>query len=331
MKAILITEGGRRMGFGHITRCLALYNAFKRNGVLTRIVVSGDSSVKPLLKGVDFEILNWINKKKYLVDLAGEFEIAVIDSYLAGTSIYEAIADSVKIAIYLDDNNRLRYPKGVIVNGAVYAHSIRYPQSKIRHYLLGAKYTPIREEFLAVRRKKIPKQVKIILITFGGDDVQNMTPKILEFLSEYYSFLNKKVVVGNGFMNKEDIKKASDARTELLYNLSAKGMKELMMKSDIAIAAGGQTLYELARVGVPTLAVAVAENQINNCDGWMQKGFLEYAGWHSDKRLNLRLSTCIERLLDYGHRVKCSNKGRKIIDAKGADRIAVESIKLAQI
>ena len=34
MKVFIITEGSKNTGFGHITRCLSLYQAFKERGIL---------------------------------------------------------------------------------------------------------------------------------------------------------------------------------------------------------------------------------------------------------------------------------------------------------
>ena len=38
MKVFIITEGGRNISFGHITRCLSLYQAFKEKIRLEFIV-----------------------------------------------------------------------------------------------------------------------------------------------------------------------------------------------------------------------------------------------------------------------------------------------------
>ena len=31
-KVIILTEGGKKVGFGHITRCISLYQAFEEKG-----------------------------------------------------------------------------------------------------------------------------------------------------------------------------------------------------------------------------------------------------------------------------------------------------------
>ena len=97
-------------------------------------------------------------------------------------------------------------------------------------------------------------------------------------------------------------------------------MKKVMLDSDIAISAGGQTLYELARVGVPTIAISVADNQLGSIRGWQKTGFIEYAGWWEDD-FGIRAKNILSQVKDpYIRRVK-SEIGRKLVDGKGAKRV----------
>lgn len=55
------------------------------------------------------------------------------------------------------------------------------------------------------------------------------------------------------------------------YSLDAEHMKTLMLESDVAISAGGQTLYELASVGLPTIAIQVVDNQSEDISGFLKR------------------------------------------------------------
>ena len=88
----------------------------------------------------------------------------------------------------------------------------------------------------------------------------------------------------------------ADSTTELIYSPTAEEMKNVMINSDIAVSAAGQTLGELARVGVPAIAIGIADNQINNVRGWSNVGCIEYAGWHDDTYLREKLLSCIASL-----------------------------------
>ena len=69
-------------------------------------------------------------------------------------------------------------------------------------------------------------------------------------------------------------------------------------------------MYELARVGVPTIAVAIIENQLNNINGWNEAGFIEYAGWWDDDALPARLALSMAKLADEKIRLWMSRIGR---------------------
>ena len=261
LNVYILTEAGKNIGFGHLMRMIAIYQAFEIKNIKPKFIINGDESVEEYLKETEYEIFNWIDNQKRLFDMIKDADIAIIDSYLADLTFYEKISKLVNLPVYYDDNNRIEYPSGVVVNGNIHAKDLDYPKRDDINYLLGLEYLPLRKEFWEVPEKKIKENVESIMITFGGDDFRNMTPKVLKLLAENYPNIKKNVIIGKGFKNIKEIEKASDENTALIYFPDAQKMKEVMLESDIAISAGGQTLYELAKVGVPTIAVIVADNQ----------------------------------------------------------------------
>lgn len=113
---------------------------------------------------------------------------------------------------------------------------------------------------------------------------------------------------------------ASD-KIKIFENLDAEGMKNLMLSVDIAISAGGQTTYELARVGVPSILIAVSDNQISNCKGWQEANFAKYAGWWSDTKIMDNLIYYLRELKNLEIRKKMSSIGRFLVDGQGARRV----------
>jgi len=64
----------------------------------------------------------------------------------------------VKLAVYIDDNKRLDYPKGVVVNGSIHAKELNYSKKNGVKYLLGPKYIPLRKDFWEVPEKEIKEK-----------------------------------------------------------------------------------------------------------------------------------------------------------------------------
>jgi len=318
MKVFIITEGGKNIGFGHITRCLSLYQAFEERGIKPKFIVNGDNDIEYLLNGANYQLLNWIEKPEKLFKLIKGSDIAIIDSYLADISLYNTLSDLVKLPVYIDGNKRLEYPKGIVLNGNIYAERLNYPKKDGVKYLLGIKYTPLRKEFWGLSEKKINEKIKSVMVVFGGSDTKNLTPKILSFLKNVYPNLIKNVIIGNTFHNIEEIKKYDDKNTNLIYYPDAEKIREIMLESDIAVSAGGQTLYEFARVGVPTIGICVADNQRLNIQEWERVGFISYIGYCSNENILTNLKNAIEKNIDYNLRKRVSILGRKIIDGKGS-------------
>lgn len=317
-KVLILTEGSKDIGFGHITRCTAIYQAFEEIGITPEFIVNGDESVKELLENKNHTVFPWLTENYSFEDV----DLVVVDSYLANYTIYEKISRLVEIPVYLDDTKRIDYPDGIVVNGAIYAEEMGYVKKDGIVYLLGSQYTPLRKEFWDVSEKEIRENVGCVMVTFGGNDVRDMTPLVLKLLTDKYPEIVKKVVVGRGFQNIGAIESVRDDKTELNYFPDAEGMKHLMLESDVAISAGGQTLYELARVGVPTIGILVVDNQRNNVKGWQRAGVIEYAGWWEDEKLLPGIETSLELLKNSKLRDKMSKAGKSFIDGQGARRIA---------
>jgi len=328
MKVFIITEGGRDIGIGHITRCISLCQAFEEKGIEPEFIVNGDDSVISLLKVRSYQVFNWIKERRRLFEGVRNADIAIIDSYLADIYIYERLSKIVKIPICIDDNKRLEYPRGVVVNGSMYAKKLYYPIKNSVSYLLGVKYIPIRETFWNVPGNIIKENIENVMITMGGVDTLNITPEILKMLVSSFPKLIKKVILGSGFQNIDDIKNAADNNTKLINNPDEKKMQRIMSESDIAISAGGQTTYELARMGLPVIILCLAENQINNIRAMREKGFAQYAGHYGDIDIFTKIKKKLRILKPQKVRQKISNIGRKLVDGKGARRIVKEGALL---
>lgn len=309
MNIYILTEGGSNIGLGHISRCSSIYQAFKEREYDPKFIVNTDGNVN----NEYYIVSNWIKDNDFLENA----DIVIIDSYLADKTLIDEFASKVPLMVFLDDNKRINYPKGIVVNGTVLASNLNYPSKHDLSYFLGSEYIPLREEFWQNNDIQIKDKIETILITLGGNDLRNLTPGILDLLSENFSDLNKKVIIGNSFSNKEEIEKAVDDKTELIYGPDASGMLNAMLSSDIAISASGQTLYELACTGVPTIAIGVIDNQINNIRNWQEQGFIYYAGCWNNPDLFDNIIKGIENI----DRYESHFKGISAVDGQGSRRI----------
>jgi len=312
LKVAIITEGFSGTGYGHLTRCLSIYQAFEEKGIVPAFIANCDEHGKTFIPDVNVVQLNWLENEAKLMGLIESFDIALIDSYLAPIETYKKICKSVKEAVYIDDYIRLEYPPGTIVNGTIGAENLPYKKDNDHHYLLGIDYMPLRKEFWdVVVPQRNSNNIKNVLITFGAQDNENLTEIILDyFLTESPQF-DYYIVSGDLDLSK----KFNRENIYYHYALKAKEMLEVMLKCDLAVSAAGQTLYELARLGIPTIAIGVADNQKFNIEGWLKTGFIRKEIWWDDSDFLSAFNNEFENLLN-NYTVKQihkANGARKIV------------------
>ncbi len=115
----------------------------------------------------------------------------------------------------------------------------------------------------------------------------------------------------------------SDARFSLI--LDQPDLADFFARHDIQIGAGGGALWERFCVGAPTLAIVCADNQMLSVPALHDQGYLRMAG----DRNNWRALTAAQLAEDLGAlmadaalRAELCEKGRSLVDGKGAQRVA---------
>lgn len=321
MQVYILTEGGKNIGFGHITRCISIYEAFKSYKICSKMIVNGDESVESILTDINFEINNWLSDFSFL----NSSDIIVIDSYMIDLESCKKISNMSLLTVYFDDNNRLDYPKGIVINGLINSEKFNYPIDNNKKYLLGSNFSPLRSDFWNCKKIKINEEIKNVLITTGGNDLRNLTPKILDFLNTSFKHLNKKVIIADSFNNISEIESLKNDSCELFYSPNSQEMLDIMSNVDLAISSSGQTLYELACLGIPTIAIGIIDNQKENIKNFQENGFIEYAGCWNNKDLLNNISNKIKLLEEKNERETKQNIGIQLINGNGSLKI-VKSI-----
>ncbi len=310
MKTLFLTEGGKKIGFGHITRCKALSQALNKlkPGAEIQFIIQGNGYAGEFFKSSNVSVFNWCEQKGRTLNLVKNSDVTVIDSYLAEKSLYDFISEAVSgRLLMIDDYNRIEYPRGIVVNPSVGGDELDYPKEESTSYLLGKDYIILREEFRDIPEKKINTEIKRVLVTFGGSEHgKDLQGKVVTFLESQFGFEVNVV---------DTCKKRIDADS----------MLKLMLDTDLCISGGGQTLYELAAVGVPTIAVCFAENQELNLKSLRQNLFIENAGWYNGPDLSLNIAESVNVLQSHRERQKRKKSGNALVDRNGAIRIIKRS------
>ena len=98
-------------------------------------------------------------------------------------------------------------------------------------------------------------------------------------------------------------------------------MAALMLEADLAVSAAGTTTFELARCGVPTVLLGVADNQQPNLDHWPDLcGFVD-AGRGDAVDRDRRIRAGLDRLRDPRIRRTITDRAEATMDGQGVRRL----------
>lgn len=323
MRVIIITEGYQSTGYGHITRCLSLFQAFQSRGITPLMIVNGDEPARHFLEGSEYLLLNWLDNTGELLGKIDANSLVIVDSYKAGEEFYTALKSSCALLAVIDDYMRLDYDAHIIINGTIGSEKYPYKREGRVKYLLGSSYIPLRSEFLNVKERCTKENISSVLITMGGQDIRDLTAPVIKLLLEKYPGLIITAIVKKEF-NIDFEYFAGFPNLKFVFDADAKKMKELMEEADIAVTAAGQTLYELARTGTPPVAVIVADNQIKNLKGWIESGFIKDEIHYDDSDYPEKIIAGIEKLQACEVRIQAAKTGMAAVDGKGAELAAAE-------
>ena len=327
MKITIFTEGGSKIGFGHLSRCYVIAKKISEinHGIKVYLIINGDREAENFFRAnqVKFTSFNWRVDLKRSMRLAETSCAVLIDSYLAPESFYKMICSlsCPPVLSVIDDYNRINYKADILINHTVCGvKKMGYKNNPNTEYLIGNKYIILRDEFCSAPRKEINKIVRNVLVTFGGMDYAGFIKKVARTLVSKGYHLH----IISPSLKMSDFRGVSSI--SLYRPLKAKDMLKLMQKVDICVSAGGQTLNELAAIGVPTIGICFSDNQIGNLKYWEERGFLKNIGRYNDRDVYDKLVDNFRILSLRRNRVRSNKAARLVVDGLGAQRIALAII-----
>lgn len=214
----------------------------------------------------------------------GLFLNLVVDSYALDCKWEKYLRPYVNKIMVLDDLANRTHDCDILLDQNFYKNmEHRYDELVpfTCQMLLGPKYALLRPEFHQAKKnlRKRDGKVRRILVFFGGSDPTNETKKALEAIK----LLNRPdisvdVVVGASNPHKEEIKKMCSQMPNTTYYCQVENMAEMMAAADLAIGAGGATTLERLYLELPTIAIAVAENQVETLEALQEDKYIYYLG-----------------------------------------------------
>ncbi len=333
---LIRADAGPGMGAGHVMRCLALAQAWRRlggqpvflgvmgEGLARRLQAEGCRLLpaRPDARGGVAEILAACTPGQWVV----------LDGYGFAQDWQAALRSAGRRVLVVDDQHHLaEYQPHVLLNQNIRADDIAYNLPQDALLLAGTRYALIREEFaVRPRSPREPAAPRRIFVTLGGADVFGITPLVLRGLALVgQGGLDVRVAVGPEDPRLAEIRALGRTLAYAVEALPAPDMAEQMAWADLAVTAAGVTCWELACMGVPMAVLTVADNQGENAAGLSAAGAavdLGQAGLATEAGLAEALGGL---LADPARLVAMSAAGRGLVDGRGAHRAAEVMAALA--
>lgn len=249
-------------------------------------------------------------------------DVVVVDSHQAGDAYLAALREKGCIVVAIDDLARHSFSAHLVVNGGAGAERQAYRSvTGDTTFLLGPRYALLGRAFWSVPARVVAPRVHRVLVTVGGGDPHGIVPRILDVLDQIRAPLTVTAVRGP-FAGSLDTTEAH-RRHRVDFVDSPDDLCALMIDADLAVSGAGQTLYQLAATGTPTIAIQMFDNQESNRRHLTAAGVVRDGGCVTDGDFDARLSSVLNEVLErHGERVQMSIAGPSLVDGRGATRVA---------
>ncbi|MCK6573663.1 hypothetical protein L6V77_21500 [Myxococcota bacterium] len=329
-RALILCEGDATRGLGHLYRCLAFHEGLVARGLAPRWFIDGDGLAARFAAehALDATLGPW--QTPALNGLPPRADVAICDSYAADDATCAALAARVGHVLFIDDEARLDYPRGTVLNPSPQARQ-RSPRPDPPAALLGGgpgrallsgfAYQPLRAAFRPDAARTFPDTPRTVLIMLGGTDPRGLTPLAAAAARTVYPDAALTVVVAHPALRATYRQRLLELQAHVEGAQTAEDLRALMCSADLAVTAGGQTIFEMARLGLPTIAIEVATNQHAQLTAMSTEGALVVAGEHTDPALTARLLDALHDLAAPDVRAALSARASTLIDGRGVDRV----------
>ncbi len=337
-------DASDEIGNGHIMRCVTLANALAQKGerclFLCRMITppardtiltaGHELQILPQVEGQNDRLMphagwlkaSWQTDAEASAHFAKDCNWLVVDHYALDASWETAIKSSgCKIAVIDDLADRIHNCDLVLDQNPHQQLHERYaalipPQAQ---KLFGSRYVLLRQEFGDTRQRLVESHNERphIMVGFSGADPQHLTMMALHVLNEQQNV----VVIANSQNHDLPSIEIICRNNNWPLHLDARNVASIMAQADVAIGAGGGMLWERAVLGIPSIAIIVADNQRQQVQNAAQSGLV--IALDSMEVTPETLAERTELLLQNKHLRSTMRKAcLKAIDGKGAARVA---------
>ena len=355
-KVAFRVDASLQMGSGHVMRCLTLADALQSAGAqclfvcrpypgqLVEKIREKHRCVELPVASTDREqggqgeissYANWLGcsweaDASQSCDVLRDFQAdwLVVDHYALDRRWEQAVQAVCRQVFVIDDLANRSHSGALLLDQNLGRSQADYAGlvSSGCITLAGPAFALLRDEFASARQASLERRkegfVGNLLLTMGGADAGNATAAVLQTLAQ--SALSHQCVVtvvlgpqNPWFAQVKDLAATLPFQTQVLVNCS--DMAALMRNADLAIGAAGATSWERCCLGLPTILLTLAENQIPSAMALHNAGAALYVG--GQECIEAKLPAAIDSLLNTRALQAMCRAASAICDGLGVQRV----------
>jgi UDP-2,4-diacetamido-2,4,6-trideoxy-beta-L-altropyranose hydrolase len=352
------TDASTEIGTGHVMRCLSLASKLRSRGAICRFICRNhpgnliefirehdfetielpldevDSSISPKIDAQSLDHAAWLGVD-WRIDadqtIAGFGNVAVdwliVDHYALDSRWESVMRGRCKRIMVIDDIADRNHDCDLLLDQNLFAEKAARYIGKIPvrcSQLLGPKYALLQSHYAELHARIPPRQgpVRRILVYFGGVDANNLTSlAVTAYRSIDREDIALDVVVNATNPHVESLRQQIEGDNNVILHVGLPSLAPLMAQADLAIGAGGATSWERCCMGLPTLVISIAANQVPIAHELDRQGFIRWLG--DVKEISgPRLLEAVKDLCRVGLPPEWSKRCRHLVDGQGAERVA---------
>lgn len=348
MRIVIRADASAQIGSGHIMRCLGLANALQAYATITFVVRHLPEPLAALINAAGHQVCRlptapaaqdelfhseWLGVSQaddgqataQIIQTLGAIDWLIMDHYALDWRWQQQVRPYTKRLLVIDDLADRVHDCDVLLDQNQYCALEQRYIGKVpttATLLLGARYALLRDEFIHARQHTQIRTgaVKRLLVFFGGIDNHNYTGRLLAVLPQQLDpQIAVDVVIGAQHPQRTMIEQLCRQQGYICH-VQTQQMAQLMAHADVAVGAGGSANWERCCLGLPTLAFAIADNQVQLTHDAALQGLIDSP--QVDWQQPITVVEALNQLIDQPQRrEQMSRLVYALVDGKGTQRV----------
>jgi len=344
-------DSSQKIGSGHVMRCLALAEELRQLGKKVEFIVrehQGNVNQQIVKKGFKVYSLfsppvnklkdltgyeKWLGVKQdidadEMIQVVKDRDIGwlIIDHYAIDHNWEKRLRPFTKKIMVIDDLANRHHDCDLLLDQNYIHNEKRYDNliTPKTIKLLGPKYALLRKEFSEnIKYYTRQNEIKKVFVFFGASDQDNLTRLAINALTQSkLKYLLVDVVIGSSNQYHLEIEKELETHPNIKLHIQVDNIAELMLKADLALGSGGASTWERMALGLPSIVITFADNQVAFTRDLYKDKYINWLGNSYQVNEQIIYDALLESINNSNQLQKQSQKCQKLVNAKGAQIVS---------